>query len=192
MPNLIPDVVPAGTMSASAQPSLSAGPSLLLRTWQASDVPAVVAAYADPDIQRWHLKSKDETEAAHWIDQWKVLWQNETDADWAITDVTSGEVLGRMGLRQLHLGEGRGEVAYWVLPAARRRGVASSALEALTRWAFDEIGLHRLDLLHSVHNEGSCRVATKSGFELDGVLRDFLLHHDGWHDYHIHGRLSGP
>ena len=189
MPNLIPDVVPAGSMAAGPQPSLRAGPAFQLRPWHVDDVPAVVAAYSDPDIQRWHLQSKDKAEAYHWIHQWKSLWQREIRADWAISEVTSGVVLGRIGLREIHLDEGRAEVAYWVLPAARGRGVASTGLEALAAWAFDEIGLHRLDLQHSVHNEASCRVATKTGFELDGVLRSFFLHHDGWHDVHVHGRI---
>ena len=119
-----------------------------------------------------------------------MLWQNETDAGWAITDEASGTVLGRMGLREIHLDEGRAEAAYWVLPAARGRGVAASALHALTGWAFDDIGLHRLSLMHSVHNPASCRVAAKTGFELEGVLRDYALHLDGWHDYHLHAKLT--
>ena len=190
MPNLIPDVVLPGTMTARQQPLLRAQPSLVLRPWQDSDVPAVVTAYADPEIQRWHLQSKDEAEATEWVSQWKLLWQQETDAAWAITDEASGTLLGRMGLRQIELERGRAEAAYWILPAARGRGVASSALRALTTWAFDELGLHRLDLLHSARNPGSCRVAVKNGFDLEGVARDFALHDDGWHDYHLHGRVA--
>lgn len=189
MANLLPDVVPRGTMTNRPQPVLNVGASFRLRAWQPDDVPAVVAAYADPDIQRWHLESMDEAEAAHWIARWAVRWRNETDASWAITDATSGTVLGRVGLRGVHLDEGRGEVAYWVLAPARGRGVATRAVEVITDWAFEEIGLHRLDLLHSVHNRASCRVATRTGFALEGVLRDFLRHHDGWHDMHMHGRI---
>jgi RimJ/RimL family protein N-acetyltransferase len=190
MPKLIPDVVPKGTMAATAQPRLSAGETFLLRAWEPDDVPAVVAAYADPDIQRWHLETKDQTEAADWIAEGKLNWQNETNASWAITENASGTVLGRVGLRDVHLDEGRGEVAYWMLPAARSRGVATSAVEAITRWAFDDLGLHRLELLHSAQNAASCRVATKTGFELEGVMRQYLLHADGWHDMHVHSRLG--
>ncbi|HST85856.1 MAG TPA: GNAT family N-acetyltransferase [Kineosporiaceae bacterium] len=190
MPNLIPDFLPRGTLANRQQPCLQAGSMLVLRPWQASDVAAVVTAYADPQIQRWHLQTKDEAAASHWIDQWKVLWQNESNAGWAITDSVSGAVLGRMGLREIHLDEGRAEAAYWVLPAARGRGVATAALQALTEWAFQEIGLHRLTLVHSVHNAPSCRVALKTGFDVEGVLRDYALHQDGWHDYHLHARLT--
>jgi len=189
MANLIPDIVPKGTLTAGPQPVLVTG-GLQLRAWAASDVPAVVAAYADPDIQRWHLQSMDETEAAHWIADWAARWQNETDASWAITDLASGAVLGRVGLRGIHLDEGRGEVAYWVLAPARGRGVAPAAVEAITGWAFEDVGLHRLELLHSQHNTASCRVAMKTGFAVEGTMRQFLRHHDGWHDMHVHGRIN--
>jgi RimJ/RimL family protein N-acetyltransferase len=181
------------TIPAGPQPSLDAAGGLLLRAWQVDDVPDVVAAYADPDIQRWHLRSMDEAEALEWIGHWERLWEAKTRVDWAVTDVASGTVLGRIGLRVLDLDEGRAEVSYWTLPAARGRGVAVAALETLIGWAFDELGVHRLELQHSVHNAASCRVAAKTGFPLEGVLRDYLLHQDGWHDVHQHGRVaSGP
>jgi [ribosomal protein S5]-alanine N-acetyltransferase len=88
------------------------------------------------------------------------------------------------------LRDGWAEVSYWVLPAARRQGLAVSAVEAVTRWAFDDLGLHRLVLEHSVHNEASCRVAGRTDFELEGTLRRSLLHADGWHDVHLHARLA--
>ena len=43
--------------------------------------------------------------------------------------------------------------------------------------------------MHSVANHASCRVATKSGFPLEGTHRRALLHTDGWHDMHLHARL---
>ena len=52
------------------------------------------------------------------------------------------------------------------------------------------LGLHRLELRHSVGNVSSCRVATKTGFALEGTLRRQLMHADGWHDMHLHARLA--
>jgi RimJ/RimL family protein N-acetyltransferase len=41
-----------------------------------------------------------------------------------------------------------------------------------------------------VANTASCRVAGKAGFRLEGTLRSALLHTDGWHDMHLHGRTG--
>ena len=84
----------------------------------------------------------------------------------------------------------QGEVAYWTMPTRRGQDVASSAVEALTHWAFDDVGFHRLELTHSVHNLPSCRVAIKTGFDLEGVKRRAGLHLDGWHDMHLHARVN--
>src|SRR5262249_1458548 len=50
-------------------------------------------------------------------------------------------------------------------------------------------GFHRLDLEHSTRNLTSCKVATKSGYLLEGTKRSARLHDDGWHDMHLHARV---
>jgi RimJ/RimL family protein N-acetyltransferase len=98
---------------------------------------------------------------------------------------------GRIALRGLDFDDGIAGVAYWVLPAARGAGVASRALTALTAWALDEIGFHRLQLDHSTRNHASCRVATKSGYLLEGTKRSAAVHDDGRHDMHLHAHTQG-
>jgi RimJ/RimL family protein N-acetyltransferase len=49
----------------------------------------------------------------------------------------------------------------------------------------------RLPVAHSVRNEASCRVATKTGFALEGTRRHSPPYADGWHDMHLHARLRG-
>ncbi|WP_435880234.1 hypothetical protein [Streptomyces atroolivaceus] len=46
-------------------------------------------------------------------------------------------------------------------------------------------------LVLSVLNEASCRVAVKPGFSFEGVRRRGNLHADGWHDMHVHARVRG-
>jgi RimJ/RimL family protein N-acetyltransferase len=86
---------------------------------------------------------------------------------------------------------GVAECTYWVLPAARGRGVATGATLAMAHWALHDLGLHRLELQHSTANPASCRVAAKAGFGLEGTRRSAMRHPDGWHDMHLHARLPG-
>jgi RimJ/RimL family protein N-acetyltransferase len=172
VPSLISPVMPRGRVARSAQPVLPAGGGLVLRPWLPADARAVVAAYADPAIQRWHARRVDsEDEARDLILRWQRSWQAETGAHWAVTRDEGGDVLGRAALRSMTLDEGWAECGYWTPPAARGCGVASRALAALSLWAFGEIGFHRLYLLHSVANAASCRVAAKAGFAAEGVQR---------------------
>lgn len=186
MPELVPPAVPAGRLRAQAQPRLPVD-ELVLRPWEPGDAARVAEAYADPEIQRWHVRSMTEAEALAWVRSWPERWEAETGAGWAV--VEDGILLGRVGFRALDLAEGVGEAAYWVVPAARGRGVAPRALRAVTAWMFDHVGLHRIELVHSTGNAASCRVAEKAGYALEGTKRRHGLHADGRHDMHLHARL---
>ena len=187
MPDLVPHVLPAGALSRRSQPVLAAG-DLRVRPWEAGDAPALVAAYADPGVQHWNGQSMDEAEARSYAQVWAEHWQGERRAGWAV--VRGDELAGRITLRGIDHEQGCAEVTYWVVPAARGTGVAPAAVEAVAQWAFVEAGFHRLELQHSTRNPASCRVAEKSGFVLEGTKRASLLHDDGWHDMHLHARVS--
>ena len=192
MPSLLAPVVPGGALSSGSQPRID-GYGLTLRPWREADIPALIAAYGDPEIRRWHARTlDDEAEARTWLRQRRRSREQETAIDWAIVDPAGDDpVLGRAGLIGVDLTEGVAEVAYWVAPGHRARGVATRALCALSDWAFDELGLHRLGLQHSTRNHPSCAVAERALYRAEGVLRESALHADGWHDMHLHARLAG-
>jgi len=159
----------------------------MLRPWESSDAPIFLSAYQDEEIRRWHTRRpSSENRVREWFDAYRYDWERERGGHWA---VVGGEVLGRIALGSVNLDEGIAGVGYWVLPAARGAGVASRALSALSAWALDEIGFHRLHLDHSTRNHASCRVATKCGFLPEGTKRSAGLHDDGWHDMHLHARV---
>lgn len=185
---LLPDVVAVEVFAADAQPALP-GAAVLLRPWSMADVAAVHAVYRDPEVQRWHVRSLDsEAEARALIARWQAGWTDGSGPQWAV--VVEDVVAGRIGLRNMAPAEGLSEIGYWTAPGWRGRGVAPSALEVMTRWAF-EVGFHRLEVLHSVRNLPSCRAAVKAGFVPEGVKRSAGLHTDGWHDMHVHARIRG-
>ncbi|MFG3199407.1 GNAT family N-acetyltransferase [Streptomyces sp. NPDC048208] len=190
MPFLTSPVLPAGTLSRQPQPDIPAAAGLRLRPWRAEDAPAVHAAFQDPVLHQWHGRSCDsEEEAAGWIEAWHAEWAGESGAQWAVVRADTGELRGRAALREIRLRDGVAEVAYWTVTRARGQGVAKHATDALVRWALEETGFNRLELMHAMANEASCRVATKAGFAVEGTRRRALLHPDGWHDMHLHARL---
>ncbi|MBC9725893.1 GNAT family N-acetyltransferase [Streptomyces sp. TRM68367] len=192
MPDLVSPVLATGTLSRTLQPTIPTGDGLVLRPWRTEDAPAVYRAFQDPVIHQWHIRSADsEDEARGWIAEWRQEWGEERRIQWAVADAATDGLLGRVALRDIALDEGLAEVAYWTVPAARGQGVAARATTALARWALDEVGFHRLELVHAVGNQPSCRVAAKCGFALEGTKRSAALHPDGWHDMHLHARVRG-
>ncbi|WP_249667347.1 GNAT family N-acetyltransferase [Cellulomonas fengjieae] len=188
MPRLTPPAITPGTLRDLDQPVLRAD-GVVLRPWQADDAATVATAYDDPGIRRWHDRAMSADEADAWVASWAGRWRDETGGGWAIT--TAEEVVGQISLRSLDHGDGRSDVSYWVLPGARGRGVATTALRTVGTWAFGVLGLHRIEVDHSVDNPASCAVATRAGYRLEGTKRGDALHADGWHDMHLHARVAG-
>ncbi|MFF9048309.1 GNAT family N-acetyltransferase [Streptomyces parvulus] len=192
MPYLTHPVLAAGTLSGMPQPTLPTGDGLLLRPWRDEDAPAVHAAFQDPVMHQWHIRAAEsEDEVRGWIAEWRRGWAGERNAQWAVVEENGGLLAGRVALREVVLGDGVAEVAYWTTAAARGKGIAARATRALAHWALDRIGFQRLELSHAVANGASCRVAEKAGFVLEGTKRSALLHPDGWHDMHLHARVRG-
>ncbi|UXY31486.1 GNAT family N-acetyltransferase [Streptomyces sp. HUAS TT20] len=187
----IPPVVPAGRMARDNQPVLALPSGLELRPWRPDDADALMAAGRDPAIRRWNLFTvESRAEACRRIERMHERWRAETGAVWAVAR-PGAAVTGLIGWNDIDLAGGSAEIVYWVLPKARGGGIVVEATRRLSRWALDELGLHRLRLCHSVANPASCRVAEKAGYPLEGTMRGALLHADGWHDQHLHALVRG-
>ena len=179
-------------MSASDQPVLPLARGLVLRPWHPDDAAVLADSCQDPDIQQWNRPPRlSLDDARDRIARWGQRWHAEKAAIWAIGETPSGAPVGLVGLGDIDLAGGSGELLYWLLPAGRGLGAMTDAVLRVSRWALDELGLHRLRITHSVANPASCRVATRAGFALEGTMRSALLHSDGWHDEHLHARIRG-
>ena len=70
------------------------------------------------------------------------------------------------------------------------RGYATEAGEAVVRYAFDVLGLHRVEAAYQPTNERSGRVLRRLGFTVFGYQRDLLNFGNGWLDHVMTSRLN--
>ena len=76
-----------------------------------------------------------------------------------------------------------GKIGYWIDKEFANRGYTTTAIEILTRFGFDQLGLHRIEINIRPENAPSRRVAEKAGYHLEGT-RARYLHIDGqWRDH---------
>ncbi|MFD3452391.1 GNAT family N-acetyltransferase [Streptomyces sp. NPDC058691] len=167
---------------------------LLLRPWEDTpgDFAAALRGLSDPDFRRWNsavVPRPDESGARDFLRRRREGWGAGDLASFAVTE--DGAVLGQAAIGMIDRPMRTARVSYWLLPEARGRGVATRALEAVTRWSFRDLGLHRLELGHAVGNEPSCAVAGRCGYPLEGVLRGAMVDMSGrLRDVHLHSRLA--
>ncbi|MFI5841938.1 GNAT family N-acetyltransferase [Catenuloplanes sp. NPDC051500] len=162
---------------------------LTLRLWTEADVPALVAAYADPDLRRWTQLHADTVPAAlAWVAVQRDGLANRTRYGFAIVGSAGGPILGTVALKRADPDGPRGEVGYWTTAPARGRGLAPRAVSVLTDWAFAAFPeLRAIDLRHRLGNLASCRVAVKAGYPLIETLPPEAPGRDGGH---LHTRAA--
>ncbi|WP_201776890.1 GNAT family N-acetyltransferase [Streptacidiphilus anmyonensis] len=152
----------------------------------------VLAMSHEAEIRMWNALTgvTDEETALAWCERWSN-WNGGASAQWGVFDAPEGRLLGTISLFDIDTENSSAEIGYRVAPWARGRGVGTAALRSVADWAFGELGLTRLQLLHGLENPASCRVAAKSGFLLEGTLRSSYRYGDGeLHDEHLHARLA--
>ncbi|OQS09580.1 hypothetical protein B0T37_13980 [Chromobacterium violaceum] len=86
--------------------------------------------------------------------------------------LVDGEIAGICSLHGINAAHRYARLGYWLADSHVGRGVMSRALALLMHYAFEELGLHRLELGCAPENLRSCRVAERLGFRLEGELRD--------------------
>ncbi|WP_101829957.1 GNAT family N-acetyltransferase [Frankia canadensis] len=150
---------------------------LHLRPWRPYDADAVHRLCQDPQIQRW-TRLPSPYEHAHAEDfatrQAPLSWVQGTGAPFAVVDATTEELLASVELMHI-TAQGEAEIGYWCAAHCRGQGVASQAVAAVCRWGFGTLGLSRIEWRAAVGNVASLRVARKTGFVLEGTLRQALV-----------------
>ncbi|MGC0153987.1 GNAT family N-acetyltransferase [Chromobacterium vaccinii] len=86
--------------------------------------------------------------------------------------LADGEIAGICSLHGISAAHRYARLGYWLADSHVGRGVMSRALGQLLSYAFEDLGLHRLELGCAPENLRSCRVAERLGFKLEGELRD--------------------
>jgi ribosomal-protein-alanine N-acetyltransferase len=175
------------------QPELELSSGLRLRAWTIDDALGLLLAMRDPLVHRYAgFLVADRAEAELRVQRYAAQWATRDGLAWVVSDA-SRTVLGsiRFGLVDRELGCGM--VGYWLLPPVRGAGVASAGVRLGSGLVLERLGWHRVELRHAVENAPSCAVARRSGFRLEGVLRQAMRYpSDGrWSDEHLHARVAG-
>jgi RimJ/RimL family protein N-acetyltransferase len=112
-----------------------------------------------------------EQQALDFIERQHSRWRTGVGYSFCVADLAGGRALGTAGLWLGDLAQGRASAGYTVAPGARRRGVASRALRALTSFGWTLPELFRIELYVEPWNAGSIRTAEAAGYVREGLLR---------------------
>ncbi|MHB8185673.1 MAG: NUDIX hydrolase [Dermatophilaceae bacterium] len=155
--------------SVPPQPVLRDG-EVTLRPWTFDDVDDARLQH-DEEITHWFgfpaVIPPEETQRQA-IERWH---RDYADGRKVVSFVVEHQrrVAGIVEVRQK--GNGNGELSWAVFPDHRGQGVATRGLRLLIRYAFEELGLHRLATNIEPDNKASLRTAGRVGLRREGIVR---------------------
>lgn len=95
------------------------------------------------------------------------------------------EVIGSVGLSDINLLEElkMANLNYRLDYREVRKGYMEEACRKCMDIAFDELGLHRLNVIIMKTNEPSLKLAHKLGFSIEGIAKQFIKINGCWEDH---------
>jgi ribosomal-protein-alanine N-acetyltransferase len=183
-------------------PSLSKLPLLIetarlkLRPWTVDDVDDIWPTVSDPHFPKhmsWEAhKTKDETR--EWLDRAARVVSSDEELKWAIEH--QGKAIGSIGFHEITwqvraFRLDRAELGYWLAPSHQRQGFMTEAVQAVVRFGFETIGLHKIAVTCFAENVGSRRVIEKAAFRWVGRAEDDAWRDGKWHS-HLLYEITAP
>jgi RimJ/RimL family protein N-acetyltransferase len=145
-------------------------PTVRLRSWRAADARDIESMTREEHIRRWSSMGGD---VEGWIARQRV---GERGPSRAICLPEDDRVLGKVAVRMPgHASSATaceavvgadvpvGELSYWLLPAARGRGLARAAVESMVEWIAAATELRSAVLDIEVTNAASVGLALRLG-----------------------------
>ncbi len=143
---------------------------LLLRPFCPEDAPALALVANDFGVADTTVAVKhpfDLTAAYEWMAPLKDAYETGIRTTWAVTlnQEYSGLLMGMVSLSTEEADQGVAELGYWLGSPYWRQGFATEAARAAVTYAFENLGLIRLQAYHFTRNPASGSVLLKLGFK---------------------------
>ncbi|MEU6152732.1 GNAT family protein [Actinosynnema sp. NPDC047251] len=162
-----------------------------VRPWRDTDLSCVEQASRDPRIpQGTTVPARYTLEAGlAYIARQHARRTSGEGVSMAIAEQHTDQAVGHVNL-MLRPQDGVAGIGYWIVPAARRRGIASRAIALTTAWGLNVGGFARVEAWVEPDNHGSRRVLEINGYLLEGRLRSFLTFGTRRADVLVYSRLA--
>ena len=157
------------------------GEMIVLRPIRADDSDAMWDMLADPEGNR--LTGTTATFTREQVDAWAASRATaEGRYDFAVTANGSDELLGEIVLNDIDEVLRSANLRLSMRPAYRGRGYGTEGIQLVLGFAFDGLGLHRVELDVLSINARAKSLYENIGFRVEGRRRDAYRDGDGWCD----------
>ena len=155
---------------------------LRLRRIRPSDAESIFEAVNESIAQvsqwmPWCSSDYSLEDSKSWCESRDDAWKKGTEYDFVIIDNLNNLTLGVCGLNHINVEERFANLGYWVRASRTRQGIAAAVVPMIAKFGFDDLKLHRIEIVVAASNLLSQRVAEKAGALREGLLRQRLFVH---------------
>lgn len=157
---------------------------------QESDWPFFLALQQHPDVMRFVAEDRSVADIREAFESRLAPW-TPGSAHWlclVVRDTASQTPLGVTGY--IHREDDCAEVGFLFAPSAQGKGYGFESLQALCEFAFNQGGIRRLTATVTAGNIASRALLEKSGFRLEGELRESYFLSGRWQNDWLFGLLK--
>lgn len=164
---------------------------ILIRPFHLNDAEETYRAVREslPELKPWMSFAYDGyslNDSKEFIRITRARWQENTLFAFAITEKKTGLVLGGCSLSHIHPVYHLCNLGYWVRSSRHGEGIAGRAAKLAACYAFEKIGLVRVEIVIASENKASIRVAEKVGAHYEGILRNRMVVGRDIYDAHMY------
>jgi ribosomal-protein-serine acetyltransferase len=165
---------------------------LLLRPFRLDDAPDLNCAVRESlkelkPWMTWATDVYDERMAREYITIARARWEEHTF--YAFVALRGDQLLGACTLSSIHPIYHFCNLGYWVRTSCHGQGIAGRAAKLAARFAFEYLGLIRVEIVIAVGNQASLRVAEKIGAHDEGILLNRMVVGKSIYDAHMYSLL---
>lgn len=159
-------------------------PRLGLREIEYSDAERLHVVWTDPSVIE-HLVLEPFTDLRQTVDMISLLQLLHSSGEgvrWTITLLEDDLALGTCGFHNWKKEHAKAEMGYELDSRMWRKGIMSEAVSAALAYGFGTMGLNRVEAFVTVGNERSLGFLEKTGFSLEGTLRQYEFARERYQD----------
>jgi len=170
------------------------GERILLRSWEDKDVNDLVEGLNNINVSKWlstvpYPYSKHDAEG--FIRYTKYLDKSSDDIMLAIVLKENDKVIGGTSIESINKRHGTAGGGIWINEKYQKNGYGTEAFVMKIKYAFEKLGLRRMESGYFSGNDQSEKMQKKLGFQNEGIRRKrfFCLATDEYVDECITGLL---
>lgn len=103
--------------------------------------------------------------------------------------VYNGKIVGKIGFNSINWSNKTAQIGYMLAEGAQGKGIVTRAAKAMTTIAFEEYGLHKVEIRVATGNVKSRAVPERLGYTEEGMIRSAEWLYDHYVDQIVYGIL---